>query len=182
MQQRQKPQTYEQWLSELKFAHEFDDVIKAANAVITIARDKKQAQVDVALTIVEKYKIDMRRAFNPMVKKTIEESYDTIAEKLFSPPGGPKCKMSGLIKYVQKNEPNFVKHAGIDEVNVRKDDTERNARGEIMEKKPLGFIKGYESVDREGQPRKPLGFVNPVPTIDKKDGKLRPPLGFLGGD
>lgn len=158
-----KPQTYEQWLSELKFQNEFADIIKTANHIAKIAVDKKQAQVDVALVITEKYNVDIQRAHNSMVKRTIETDYDKIAEALF------KCKMPALIKYALKNEPNLARH-------------NRAGEASTFKGKPLGFLQGNDSVDEKGNVRAPLGFVKPPASRLDEKGQARPPLGFLAND
>jgi hypothetical protein len=158
-----KPQTYEQWLSELKFQNEFADIIKTANHIAKISTNKKQAQVDVALVIVEKYNVDLQRAHNSMVRRTIETDYNKIAEALF------KCKMSGLIKYALQNEPNLASHTRVGEVSSHKG-------------KPLGFLQGNNSVDEKGNVRAPLGFIKPPANIVDEKGQPRPPLGFLTND
>jgi len=164
-----RPQTYEQWLSELKFQNEFDNIIKIAAHLSAIAKDKNRARLDIALVLMDKYEIDMRRASNSMVAKVIESDYSKITQVLF------KCSISGLIKFVKKNEPNIEKHKGLREVGIRKDRNDGESR-------PLGFLQGHDSVDRSGEARPPLGFVRkPKPIIDE-EGRSNPSLGFLGND
>ena len=158
-----QPQTYEQWLSELKFQNEFADIIKTANHIAKISTNKKQAQVDVALVITEKYNVDLQRAYNSMVRRTIETDYDKIAEALF------KCKMPALIKYAQQNEPNLARHNRVGEASSHKG-------------KPLGFLQGYDSTDEKGNVRAPLGFVKPPPAKVDEKGRANPSLGFLTND
>jgi hypothetical protein len=157
------PQTYEQWLSELKFQNEFDGIVKVANHIAKMSADKKRAQVDVALVLTEKYNVELQRAHNTMVRRTIESDYDKIAGALF------KCKMSGLIKYAQQNEPNYARHTRAGEAAVHKGP-------------PLGFLQNQESLDEKGNVRAPLGFVkSPTPKVDEK-GRVNPSLGFLAND
>lgn len=163
-----QPQSYEDWLSELKFQNEFANIIKVANQISKMATDKKRAQVDVALVISDKYKVDLQRASNAMVQRVIEQDYNKIAEALF------KCKIAALVKYAEQNEPHLARHTRVGETSVRKE------KNEI--KKPLGFLQSEASVDEEGRIRPPLGFIKkPQAKVDEK-GRTNPSLGFLSGD
>jgi len=164
-----KPQTYEQWLSELKFQNEFVEIVKVANQIAKMSANKKQAQIDVALVLTEKYLTDLQRAHNAMVKRTIEEDYDKISESLF------KCNMAGLVKYAQQNEPNLTQHNRVGEAATHKGPDGRAY-------KPLGFLQSQETVDEKGRVRAPLGFIKKPPTVVDDKGRTLPPLGFLTND
>jgi hypothetical protein len=143
--QRRQPQSYEDWLSEIKFSNSLDaaldgpGIIPAAMQAARMNPDKKAARHDVALVLADKYRGEIQRAGGrPMLIKVIDDKFDKIGQIIF------KSKFSSIYKYVLENEPNFDPKA----TNL--------AKGGAA----LGFIKRPDRVNDNGVVEKGLGFLN----------------------
>lgn len=105
---QERPQTYEQWLSEIKFANSIEDtldgpgIITAAQQVGRLSPDKKAARHDIALVLADKYRGEAKRAGGrSMLINAINEKFDKISQILF------KSNFQSLYNYVIANEPSF---------------------------------------------------------------------------
>jgi len=105
---QERPQTYEQWLSEVKFSNTLEDgpngpgIITAARQVGRLNPDKKAARHDIALVLADKYRGEARRARGHQITiKAIDEKFNEISQILF------KSSFQSLYGYVLKNEPSF---------------------------------------------------------------------------
>jgi len=105
---QERPQTYEQWLSEVKFSNTLEDtlsgpgIITAAQQVGRLNPNKKAARHDIALVLADKYRGEAARAGgHPMLIRTIDEKFNKISQILF------KSSFESLYNYVIKNEPSF---------------------------------------------------------------------------
>ena len=145
MLQRRQPQSYEEWLSEIKFSNTLNDapdgpgILTAAMQVARLNSDKKAARHDIALVLADKYQGEMLRAGGrPMLIKIIEDNFNKIAAIIF------KSKFSSVYNYVLENEPNFNPKA-----------TNRAAGGAA-----LGFMKRPDRINKKGAVEKGLGFLD----------------------
>jgi len=156
-----KPQSYNDWLNELNFSINEDQIINAATNVGKLAMDKNAARHDIALILAKKYQTEMNKnGLNGMIARDIKERYENVAQALF------KSKFDSLLSYVVKNEPEFDIRTTVEQAG----------------KTPLGFVKSTVTKDLKGNARRPLGFARkPDPRVDG-EGKVEPGLGFLNDD
>jgi hypothetical protein len=152
------PSTYEQWLSEIKFSNEIEDIIKAAKEASKYKADKNELRHDVALVLADKYRTEIKLAGGrSMLIRTIRDKFEKITQILF------KSNLGGMLNYVIKNEPNF-------DIGATK-----KAQGMT----PLGFIDAGKTVDSKGRVRTPLGYISPPGGRVNEEGDKEPGLGFL---
>jgi len=152
-----RPQTYDDWLSEIKFSNTVEDIVNASAKAGKLNANKKAARHDIALVLADKYKAEMQRAHGrSMLTKTINKKFDKAANIMF------KSKFSSLLDYVIKSEPSFDPKA----TNVSQGKT------------PLGFVNATNTLGDKGAIRTPLGFIKKFTRISE-DGSVETGLGFL---
>lgn len=141
---QRQPQSYEEWLSEIKFANTLEDslggpgILTAAAQVARLNPSKDAARHDIALVLAAKYQGEMQRAGGrPMLVRIIEDKFDKISQMIF------KSNFTSLYQYVIKNEPSFDPKA----TNL--------AQGGAA----LGFVKKPGRVNEKGIVEKGLGFL-----------------------
>lgn len=137
--QRKQPQSYEEWLSEIKFSNSLEDILTAAAQASRLNPDKKAARHDVALVLADKYRGEMQRAVGkPIAIRVIDEKFDKIAGMIF------KSKFLSVYNYVVENEPSFDPKA-----------TDLANGGAV-----LGYIKPQPRLNDKGIAEPGLGFLD----------------------
>lgn len=156
-----KPKSYNDWLNELNFSINEQQMINAATNAGKLSLDKNAARHDIALILAWKYRAEMKKnGKNGMVARDIQERYENVAQALF------KSKFDSLLAYVVKNEPEFDVRSTVEQAG----------------KSTLGFVKTSVTKDQKGNDRLPLGFTRKPDTRLDAEGRPEPGLGFLNGN
>ena len=152
---QEQPQTYEQWLSEVKFSNTLEDSLSGPG-IITAAKqvgrlNPQAARHDIALALADKYRGELRRAgSHPMMMRAVNEKFDRISQVLF------RSSFQSLYNYVIKNEPSFDPTA----TNLAKGGAKLGCMGQQCKPDDQGIIKpGLGFLGGESTGSGSLGFL-----------------------
>lgn len=163
MSRKFEPASYQDWLNELNFSSNPEQMVIAAKEAAKRNPNRQKVKHDIALILAEMYRREMTKAADrPIVARVVREKFTTVTHNLFKQP------IDHIVAYVINAEPNF----------------DRQATAVKDGKTPPGNIdvKPQGKRDDQGREITPPGFVKGPRGRVTEEGKFEPGLGFLHGD